>query len=152
MGQFNDFLNEVEQAHKNFAEELHDIFLRVGCKVKIEKKAAGFFVAFSNPETKRSVSNFYFRKNGLHVRLYPEFYSSKIILTDYMVSEIDKAANCTRLRNTAECNPKCIMGYDFELRGKHYQKCRYCSFQFLVTDESKPVIMKWVVDELGSNT
>ncbi|MDR0855894.1 MAG: hypothetical protein LBM78_00620 [Clostridiales bacterium] len=65
-----------------------------------------------------------------------------------MVSEIDKQPDCKRLTKTAECNPKCEMGYEFDLRGKHYQKCRLCAFSFLITNESKPVIVKWVDEEI----
>jgi hypothetical protein len=36
----------------------------------------------------------------------------------------------------------------FELLGKHYQKCRMSAFSFLVTEESKPVIEKWVMTEM----
>ncbi len=148
MEHISDFLGAVDPAHKAFVEELHGILSGAGRKVKFEDKAAGPFVSYSDPKTRRSVLNFYFRKNGLHVRLYPETDTGNAALTDSMVSDIAKAPDCKRLKQTAECNPKCVMGYDFELRGTHYQKCRYTAFQFLVTEENKPVITKWVAEEL----
>ncbi|MCL2062088.1 MAG: hypothetical protein FWH03_05630 [Firmicutes bacterium] len=145
--QFNEFLESVDPKHRAFVQELHEMFLGTGTKVTIEKKAAGFLVVYKSAKTKKSVFNIYFRKNGLHVRLYPAASSNKVTLTDYMVSEIDKAVDCKRLKG-GECSDKCVTGYDFELCGKHYKKCRLCCFAFLVTEESKPVIETWVKEEL----
>jgi hypothetical protein len=145
---FEEVLATIGAEHRVFASELHDALVGKNFKCKIESKSQGFFVSYANPVTKRAALNFYFRKNGLHVRLYPNRDSGLVTLTDYMVSEIDKQPDCKRMTKTAECNPKCQMGYEFDLRGKHYQKCKLCAFSFLVTTESKPVLMKWVEEEI----
>jgi len=139
---FDGFMSQVPSSHKDFAAAVHKELTTAGSKVKFEDKAQGGFASYSNPKTKKSLFNFYFRKNGFHVRLYPVYDSGRVTLTDFMVSEIDKASDCK------QCSPKCSKGYDFDLRGKHYFKCRYSAFQFLVTDESKPVILRWVKEEL----
>ncbi len=148
MEQFKDFLESVDEAHRAFAEEVHGNLTGAKRKPIIEKKAAGYLVVYKHPETKKSVFNFYFRKNGLHARLYPGAFTGNITLTDAMIAELDKAPDCKRLTGAADCSDNCVTGYDFTLRGKHYQKCRLCAFQFLVTEESKPVILKWVQEEL----
>jgi hypothetical protein len=71
-----------------------------------------------------------------------------VTLTDYMISEMEKQPDCKRLTGTGDCSDRCPMGYDFEQHGKHYQKCRMSAFSFLVTEESKPVIEKWVSEEI----
>lgn len=145
---FENVLDTIAPEHKDFAKQLHDDFVANGFKVKIERKSAGFFVGYANPKTKKSAFNFYFRKNGLHVRLYPERNSGLVTLTDYMVSEIDKQPDCKKLTKTSDCSPYCVGGYEFDLRGKHYQKCKMSAFSFLITEESKPVILKWVKEEI----
>ena len=146
--EFNDFLQTVDPQHREFAQKIHDELTQAKFKLKIESKAAGFLVTYAYPTTKKSALNFYFRKNGLHVRLYPSRESGLVTLTDFMVSEIDKQPDCKRLTKTADCSDNCVTGYEFDLRGKHYQKCRLCAFQFLVTNESKPVLKKWVDEEI----
>lgn len=143
-----NIIDAVIAEHKDFVREVHDRLVGASFKCAFEYKATGYFACYANPKTKRAAFNFYFRKNGLHVRLYPDRNSGLVTLTDYMVAEIDKQPDCKRLAATGGCNPKCQMGYDFELRGKHYQKCKCSAFSFLVTAESKPVITQWVNAEI----
>jgi hypothetical protein len=140
----NNVIETIDREHKDFALEIHTLFVNKNYKCNIDSKSAGYLVVYKDPRTKKSAFNFYFRKNGLHVRLYFAFKSGNVTPTDYMVSEIDKQPDCKRLTNTGECSDRCPMGFDFELRGKRYQKCRMSAFSFLVTEESKPVIEKWV--------
>jgi hypothetical protein len=100
--------------------------------------------------------NFLFRKKALMLRIYPdgigagsfEKYSALLDrLPESMEQEINKASLCKRLINPAECNPKCIMGYDFYIRKNHYQKCRYQCFQFAVNPGSMAVLQELIDTE-----
>lgn len=149
--QFEDFLSEVNPEYKGFAVQIHESLLQDGYKVKVESKTAGFFVSYSHPKTKRSMLNFLFRKKGLLVRIYADNYSKYTdflnSLPEKMESEIGKASVCKRLVNPEDCNPKCVMGYDFNIKNNRYQKCRYSCFQFVVYDESIPFIEAFVENE-----
>jgi len=165
--EFNDFLLTVDPQHRSFAQEIHKTLTDEKFKITIESKAQGFLVVYKHPTTKKSLLNFYFRKSGLHIRLYPSHdFSANTFnpsaptdfsvrntfnpsaLTDYMKSEIDKQPNCKPLTGAGNCSAKCAKGYEFNLNSKHYQKCRLCAFQFLVTDESKGILKEWVGAEV----
>jgi len=146
----SDFIEVVEPQHKDFVQKTHEVMMAYGCRLKVESKATGLFAQYSNPKTKRSILNLFFRKSGLQVRIYPSGVNSDIIdnLPASMEKELEKATPCKRLMKTAECNPKCVLGYTFSMRGKTHQKCRYVCFQFPVTEESKLVMTKWIKEEL----
>jgi len=149
--QFEDFLQSVAPEYQEFAAGIHASIMAAGCKIKIESKASGFFVSYANPKTKRSMLNFLFRKKGLLVRMYPGDIGRCAALLDSlpesMIKELDKAQICKRLAQTADCSSRCVMGYDFLVRGNRYQICRYC-LQFAVTPESAPVLTEWAALEL----
>jgi len=136
---FEDFLLDVHPAYQDFAKKTHDALLQSGYRIKIEMAKSGFLVSYFDAKTKRSIANFVFRKSGLVVRIYGEHVNQYLgfmeTLPDSMVKAIDKAPICKRLVNPAACNSKCPMGYDFMMRGKHHQKCRYSGFMFPVNDE-----------------
>lgn len=146
--QFDDFLSEVTSDFKEFVTAIHESLIGDGYKLKVESKASGFFTSYSHPKTKRSLVNFFFRKKGLYTRIYVDNISKHSdflnSLSDTMKKEITKSPVCKRLVNPVECNPKCIMGYDFSIDDNHYQKCRYSCFQFYVNPESVPVIIEFV--------
>ena len=149
--QFDDFLSGVCEAHKKFVVSTNESLLGDSYKVKIESKASGMFISYSHPKTKRSVVNFLFRKTSLLVRLYADNFDKYIdflnSLPEKMEKEIAKASVCKRLINPDECNPKCLKGYDFFIREKHYQKCRYNCFEFEVTGESIPILANFIESE-----
>ena len=141
----DDFLKEVEPAHQAFARATHEMLTIGGYKIKMESKASGMFVSYSYPKTKRSLLNFLFRKSGLLVRLYPDNASTPFSMDNLpasMEEELYKAPDCKM------CSEKCTKGNKFLLRGQTYDKCRYNSFMFVVTEESKPVITKWIETEV----
>ena len=144
----DDFAAAAEPQHREFVMTVHEKLTACGYKMKIEKKTNGLFVSYSHPKTKRSALNLFFRKKGLFVRLYPDGITGcgDILnsLSESMVKEIDKALLCKRLINPDECNPKCIMGYDFNINGKRFIKCRYMCFKFAVTEESKYILTEWI--------
>jgi len=131
--EFNQFLEAVEPQHREFVHKLHEELAAHRFKIKIEEKATGLFAAYSHPKTKRSFLNLFFRKSGMKARIYPDGVNKYIIanLPDSMEKEIDKAMPCKRLLNPADCNPKCIMGYSFNLKDKQQIKCRYNCLNFL---------------------
>ena len=141
----DDFIKEVEPTHQAFASATHEMLMTVGYKMKIESKASGLFVSYSHPKTKRSLLNFAFRKIGLSARLYPDNASTRFSMDNLpatMEEELVKAPDCKM------CSEKCTKGNKFLLRGQAYDKCRYNSFLFAVTEESKPVLTKWIEKEV----
>lgn len=149
--QFVDFLANVNPDCKDAVVIIHDTLTGDGYKTKIESKSNGFFVSYSHPKTKRSMLNLLFRKKGLIARIYgdnigkyPEFLDS---LPENMEKEIGKAGTCKRLIDPQDCNPRCVKGYDFFVRGNRYQKCRYSCFQFTMSPESIPAITEFIEKE-----
>jgi hypothetical protein len=150
---FEDFISGVGSEYKDFVAGINNKLQSDGYKVKIESKASGFFISYSHPKTKRSILNFFHRKKGLYVRIYADGLSNYAdildALPDEMQMELAKAHVCKRLVNPDDCNPKCIMGYDFEMKGNRYQKCRYSCFQFAVDTGSIPAISDFIERERG---
>lgn len=149
--QFEDFLAEVKQDYEDFVTKIHEALVQDGYKVKIVSKVSGFLVSYSHSKTKRVILNFLFRRKGLLIRLYADNFNKYTDFLDRlpekMEKEIEKAPVCKRLTNPEDCSPKCIMGYDFFIKDKHYQKCRYSCFQFEINPESIPVLSDFVENE-----
>jgi hypothetical protein len=61
-----------------------------------------------------------------------------------MEKEIAKSSVCKRMINPEDCNPKCVMGYDFFIRKNNYKKCRYNCFQFEVNPENVQVLLDFI--------
>ena len=148
---FEDFLLDVHPAYQEFVTKTNDDLSQNGYKVKIEMAKSGFLVSFFEAKTKRSIANFVFRKSGLVVRIYGEnvnrYLNFMETLPESMCKAIDKAPICKRLVNPMACNSRCPMGYDFILKGKHHQKCRYSGFMFPVNDENIPFIKTFLATE-----
>jgi len=149
---FEDFISTLNPESKDFVIKINDILQKESYKIKIEDKVSGLFVSYSHPKTKRSILNFQNRKKGLLVRIYADYYHK---YTDFlnripenMEKEIAKSPVCKRLVNPNDCNTKCIRGYDFFIRGNNYKKCRYCCFQFAVNQESIPVLVEFLENEV----
>ena len=149
---FDDFLTDVAVQYKDFVLELHDVLIANGYKLKVENKASGPFASYSHPKTKRSILNFFFRKSGFFTRVYADNHDKYADflngLTPIMEKEITKSPVCKRLIDPSDCNQKCIMGYDFYIRGTHYQKCRYNCFQFAVNEKSTGTISLFIENEV----
>lgn len=65
-----------------------------------------------------------------------------------MKNEIKKASVCKRLINPADCNPKCVMGYDFLMDNERFQKCRYMAFFPTLSEENNPYIKSFLQHEI----
>jgi hypothetical protein len=150
--QFEDFLLSVSEEYKEFVTKAHEMLLNNNWKIKIESKASGLFASYSHPKTRRSILNVLFRKKGLFVRIYgdncgkyPEVLNS---LPDKIVNQIEKAGVCKRLVDPASCNPKCVLGYDFYIGERHFQKCRNSCFYFEIDHESIPFLLELIESEV----
>ena len=149
---FEQFVEVVEARDKAFVQDLHNYMHENGCKSTFEEKKTGLLASYKYKQ--KSVINVLVKKHGLLVRIYGENHGGYADflqgLTDEMVKSIAGSGDCKRLVSNT-CSPKC-MGYDFTVRGEHYQKCRYSCFEFLITDESRDLVRGFVERELGSRT
>ena len=147
---FEDFIQGLSMDDLAFAQDLHEYILNNGCKATFEEKKTGKLSSHKHTKTKKSVINLLARKHGLLVRIYGENigkYSDFIsTLPTEMVESINKSGDCGRLVHN-KCSTKCT-GYDFTVGDKHFQKCRYNCFEFLVTSTSHSFIRTFVENEL----
>ena len=153
--QFNDFLHFLsERAYDcmGFVVEVHEMLLQMGCRVKISSsKAYPFLVAYTMPNARKGILNFYLRKKGLKVRITivnPEKHADVLnSLPENMVGQIDKKGVCRKLVEGCKCLDSCT-GFDFHIGETHYQKCRFDCFQFDVDTESIPFFFELLESEL----
>ena len=80
-----------------------------------------------------------------HIREYQGFLNG---LPEKMKKDIQNASVCKRLVNPNDCNPRCAMGYTFEMDGEQYQKCRYMAFMPTLSAENNPYIKLFLKNEL----
>ncbi|MCL2375682.1 MAG: hypothetical protein FWC82_04085, partial [Firmicutes bacterium] len=144
------FIMTLNAEQLAFVESLNGYLVDSGCKAIFEEKKSGMLASYKHGKTKKALINFLFRKNGLKVRIYGEnldnYRDFLNTLPAQMVEEIDGASACKRLVSDG-CSPKCI-GYDFNIDTKHFQKCRYNCFEFLLTNETAPYIKTFIEKEL----
>lgn len=147
---FNLFLTTVDERFRGLAEQINVYLTDKGCKCDIKTSKSGYVVSYIL-SGKRSVASFIFRKKGMKLRIYPEhirkYQDFLNTLPENMKKEIKKASVCKRLINPNDCNPKCIMGYTFEMDGEQYRKCRYMAFQPTLSEENNPFIMRFLKNE-----
>jgi len=146
---FDDFIQALNANDLAFAQDLHDYMLNNGCKATFEEKKTSLLASYKHTKTKKTIINVLIKKHGLLVRIYGEnianYHEFLNTLPEEMVKAIDNAGVCKRLTSNG-CSPKCS-GYDFTIKGQHFQKCRYNCFEFLVTNESSPYIKAFVENE-----
>lgn len=124
----------------------------IGCKCDIRTAKSGYVVSYVL-SGKRTLAAFVSRKTGMKLRIYPEhiqkYQSFLDTLPEKMKKEIKRASACKRLINPDDCNPKCVMGYTFEMDGEQYRKCRYMAFQPTLSKENNPYIKQFLKNELS---
>ncbi len=151
---FTVFLEAVDHGNKDSVAEINDYLMQNNCKCEIKSAKNGFIVSYRLNTTKKVLATFVFRKTGIRLRIYPEHlkaYETFLnTLPDKMKKEIKKASVCKRLINPEECNPKCLMGYDFSLDNDHYKKCRYMAFMPALSKENNPYIKAFLENELST--
>lgn len=147
---FKDFIASVSMENQDFVKELHDKLTELGCSIEIKAAKSGYMVSYIF--NRKTVANYVFRRKGMLVRIYGAHVNQyeKILdmLPDEMVHAIEAAPFCKRLADPDACNPKCTMGYEFWLRGEHYQKCRSSAFMFLVCPQNNPFIQQLLLSEV----
>jgi len=153
--QFNDFLTFLSDAASDcvdFFLNIHGKLTQMGCKVKMTStKAHPYQLAYTMPNSRKGILNFYLRKKGLRMRItvvnadnHAHWLNS---LPAHMVNQISKKNTCVKLTENCECLDTC-MGFDFYINENHFQKCRFYCFQFDVDAESMPYFYALLEGEL----
>lgn len=149
---FNLFLETVDGRFCSFVNEINDFLLAHNCRCDIKTAKSGYVVSYISTQTKHTLATYISRKTGMKLRIYPEYlqeYQTFLnTLPDKMKKEVKKASVCKRLINPNDCNPKCVMGYTFEMDGEQYQKCRYMAFQPTLSEENNPYIKQFLQNEI----
>ncbi len=145
-----DYLNDISPDYADFILALHQQLTDGGCLLELKEAANGHVVSYR--KDKRIVANFVSRKKGPLIRIYGENVSKYAAfvetLPDGMMKAVAKAPACKRLINSADCSSRCPMGYDFMVKGEHYQKCRYNCFLFEINTGNFPHIKSLLENEL----
>jgi len=133
-----------------FVEDLNKYLMDSGCKASFEEKKSGMIASYKFGKPPKALIYIFFKKDGMLVRIYGEnldnYRDFLNTLPSQMVKEIDGASVCKRLVSNG-CSPKCT-GYDFMIDVKHFQKCRYNCFEFLLINETASYIKTFVEKEL----
>jgi len=150
--QFQDFLMQVNDEHKDFVHAIHERLSKAGCKVKIgSTKTTPFTVKYT--QGRKGVFNFMLRKRGFKASVYPHNLAQYPDVLDRMPEsmekQIAKVSQCINIAEPGKCMDKCI-GYDFHTRKTHYQKCKFSCFQFNVDAESIPFLTELLESELNA--
>jgi len=148
---FEDFIARLDKEALPTAIELHEYLLDNGCKATYEEKANGGLIgSYKHTKTKKVICNQLLNKKGFVIRIYGENINKyNGFLQDMpqdLVDSIEKATPCRRLVSGG-CSPKC-RGYDFMIKDKHFQKCRYSCFELFVTQANNQYIKEFVEKEL----
>jgi len=152
--QIEDFLTNVKDDYKAFIMIIHEKLLQEGYKSKIQlTKNNDFQLSYFQAKIKSvegRILIFLFHNDELMVRIYaknnaeyPEVLNS---LPEIIVNQIDKADICKKMIDPDKCWKGC-MGYEFYIRGNHYQKCYTNCFQLDVDSESIPYLLKLIESE-----
>ena len=148
----NLFMGTVDECFRDFVSQIHDYLLAQGCNCEIKTAKSGYVVSYTPGTAKRTLATFVSRKTGMKLRIFPEHiheYQNFLNgLPEKMKKDIKKASVCKRLINPDDCNPKCVMGYTFEMDGEQYQKCRYMAFMPTLSMENNPYIKLFLINEL----
>ena len=149
---FDDFLAAAGAAHTEFIEQLHDYLQKNDCVAEIKEAANGYVVSYVHKPTKRTVTNYVFRKKGPMLRVYADHIFSYMEILEHwpkaMKDTVRKAGICKRLLDPTACNLRCLNGFDFLLDGERQQKCRYGGFLFFLEEETKPALREMIEREL----
>lgn len=151
---FNLFMETVDERFRDYVNQINEYLTEKGCKCDIKTAKSGYVVSYVLNSNKRTLATFISRKTGMKLRIYPEHINTYQrfldTLPEKIKKEIKKASVCKRLINPDDCNPKCVMGYTFEIEGEQYQKCRYMAFQPALSEENNPYIKQFLENELSA--
>lgn len=148
------FLESVEESRRDLVAGIDDFLTQNRCGREIKTAKSGYVVTWNRPDTKKALANLVFRKTGIKLRIYPDHLAQYETFLDSlpekMKKEIRRASVCKRLIDPSDCNPRCVMGYDFSMDGEHFQKCRYMAFMPTLNEESIPYIRQFLEKELSA--
>ena len=152
--QLEDFLVSVDDNHKNFVIIVHEMMLQKGYKLKVQfTKSNGLQVSYSQPKikvVKGIIVYFFVREGRLMIRInadnHAKYHDVLNSLPENIVSQIGQADDCMKAIDPQRCWQGCI-GYDFHIRGKHYQKCCINCFMLEVDSESFPFLLELTESE-----
>ncbi|MDE6727532.1 MAG: hypothetical protein K2J80_06285 [Oscillospiraceae bacterium] len=150
MQDFDAFLQSVEESNRDFVSQLHEFLSEKGCKCDIKEAKSGFVVSYIR--NKKTLMNYVQRKTGTKARIYAanigSYQELLNMLPQKIKSDIVKAPPCKRLLDPSACNPKCSMGYTFEMDGVIYKKCRNNAFLIPLCEDNNPFVRKFLEKEL----
>jgi len=151
---FLEFLKQVDEHHVDFATEVHQSLLEKGCKFKLSStKAFPFQVAYTMPNSRKGILNFWLRKKGLQVRItvvdVKKHADVLNRLPEVMANQIAKKNVCREVEGQGKCYDNCVGAFDFHIRGTHYQKCLFDCFRFAVDEESIPFFWELLDQEFN---
>jgi len=152
--QLEDFLAAVNDGYKNYVTTIHEMLLQRGYKLKVQTtKSYGLHVSYSDPKikvVKGIIAYLLIRDEKLTIRInadnlaeYPDVLNR---LPQNMVSQLDNANECIKMKDPQKCWQGCI-GYDFYIGEKHYQKCVVNCFVLDVNSESFPFLLELIERE-----
>lgn len=152
MPEISSFLNDIDLKFSESIMSLHDKLTALECKTEVKEAKSGHVVSYHDPHNSKAVANFVSRKKGPQLRFYGDNmdkYISSISLPPAMSAKIEKSSMCKRLADPAKCNSRCPMGFQFNLNGSFYQKCRY-NVMLDITDENLPAIKDLLENEISA--
>ena len=155
--QLDDFLAIVNEDYKGFVSAVHDRMLREKYKPKIQiMKSTGLQLSYAEPKVKGVtgiILIFFMREGKLIIRIYAK--NHKVYphalndLPEKIVTQIENSPDCVKFSNPDKCWKGC-KGYDFQIRGKRYQKCYVACFQLIVDAESNPCFLVLIGHEVNA--
>ncbi len=147
------FYESVDGRFLDFVMEITDYLVEKGCKCDIKTAKNGYMVSFIRKDTKRTFANLVTRKSGMKLRIYAdhikEYQSFLDTLPENIKKDIRKSSVCKRLVDPNDCNPRCLMGYTFDMDGETYNKCRYMAFMPSLSEDNNAFIRKFLENELS---
>ena len=151
--QFEDFFASLGDEYKDFVTTIHELVQQAGFdKITIASSKVNLFtVKYTNKKTRRGIVNFTLRRKSFAVTVlannhdkYPELLNN---MPEQMVSQIEKTQTCMNISEPGKCMDKCV-GYEFNIRDKNFQKCKFGCFKFTVSEDNMPYLLELVKNEL----
>jgi len=148
-----DFLETVEDNYKDFVRELNEILLAEEYKLRIQMtKNNGLSVSYTKPKMKWRLLGLSIRDNQLVIHINTEHYKKFPDLLNNMPEVVkehmENVYTCPKITNLNKCWKSCEPGYDFKVKGKSYQACRYDCFKMKVNKENIPFLVELIEREI----
>lgn len=152
---FSNFMMSVPASEQGMVLKLDQLFRDHGFECSMEMAKNGYVVSYfiMKEKKKTTIANFVFRKSGMKIRIYAsnvaKYQDFLNTLPKKMKAEIIKAGDCRRLLDPSACNKRCNMGFQFQIEGETYKKCRYMAFMPTLCEENDPYIEEFLKLELS---